>query len=851
MATRIGVGLGHRRPLIPITDGSRPLGKAAPDNRPEPPLTPRERRMADLFANATNGLPAEAITSALYGNYEPYATALRDAYLAIQPELADLILEEYGDAGTQTAEQTKTEVTRLYRRMGLFRKETITPEYMVSSFRFDRTSPQARRYAQSTASRLVTNTTAEGVETLRAVVTEAYTVGRTPQTLAQNLYTALNNQDAFQPTTEGAQTLARFFGVQAHGLTTRYEQAVVNRATTLANDLAARGITGEKAAKEIQKKSQAYADKLRRARSKTIARTELLAANNAGKLASMKEAVDQGLASRENSRKQWRTGRFDVCPICVNLHSSEPVPLDEDFAGRFAYPPAHPNCRCTIAFLPNIEHYQPGKPYGTNTPDDPLGIKPPDGGGITPGEPLPGLPEGVAPQAELVDVPAPAPSPSPLNVGVTDEERRQLEHLRKPYGDLVDRPQGATPHFGHRETRETAQAFDTLEGIGERAAKALDDELLKGLSPEQRRKIAQLNDEYEQAVLKAEALKLKQLKAEYEAFAERLDDAAEQATDPESRELFRKTAQRVRGRGAKATFKDPGEIISDADWRDASKALQIEQRVTGEIMSDAWGALGETGQLPIHRLRKTEVQTRNLLRRARKESQLFQEAEKAADEAIAERFKKLAELKNIDPRRDPAKVEAALLKLLEASRPGYGTGAVQGIFNKAARQPAWATDPDVLDFVNKRLPKEWAESMEAKYAGDIVPVLTSHGGYFQDKARGGIVAVSGDGQKLKSTLLHELTHVVESSRRGVVQAERLYYNRRATKLGGNLKRRTLYGSSGEHYYDLELGEDYAAKVYQDDYYELLTMGIERIFRGDIATMPPDYLHFVLGSLIGL
>jgi len=433
MSGSVRVGCGCGRPHTPITYGD-PISKAQIGKRPTP-ITATERRMADLLATATDNIPEETITAALTGNYEPYSLALQEAYRKIRPDLEDCYLTTYDDAGVKEAEVLKTELRRLYREAGLLRKENVTPEYLISAFRFDRTSPTARAYAQTYSARLVTNITKENVATLREAVAKAYTVGATPGSLQQSLYKILNNQAVFSPSSSGAQTLAKFYGVHAHGLTTRGENAVINRATKIALDLDKRGITGQKALDEVKRKSQAYADKLRRQRSKTIARTELAFANNAGKQAAFEKTVADGLASKENSRKQWKTNRFDVCPICRPLHGTT-VKLDEEFSGKYKHPPAHPNCRCTMNFVPNIKHYQAGQPTGLGTPESPAGLTQPQ---IPSGAPsLPTAPTTpVAPAATPTPVtPAtvevPQPTLPPRTIEVPAGHRTILEDLEIP-----------------------------------------------------------------------------------------------------------------------------------------------------------------------------------------------------------------------------------------------------------------------------------------------------------------------------------------------------------------------------------------------------------------------------------
>jgi HK97 family phage portal protein len=76
-----------------------------------------------------------------------------------------------------------------------------------------------------------------------------------------------------------------------------------------------------------------------------IARTEVIDASNSAELEAYKQ-------SEVIEKKEW-LAEPDACEICINL-SGEVVELDKGFGGgEFDYPPAHPNCRCTI--LPVVE----------------------------------------------------------------------------------------------------------------------------------------------------------------------------------------------------------------------------------------------------------------------------------------------------------------------------------------------------------------------------------------------------------------------------------------------------------------------------------------------------------------
>lgn len=77
-------------------------------------------------------------------------------------------------------------------------------------------------------------------------------------------------------------------------------------------------------------------------RATTIARTEIIRANNQGHLQSFK---DSGVVEK----KEWSTAEDgDVCEECMANEDQGPIGLDQDFDSGDDAAPAHPNCRCTI-----------------------------------------------------------------------------------------------------------------------------------------------------------------------------------------------------------------------------------------------------------------------------------------------------------------------------------------------------------------------------------------------------------------------------------------------------------------------------------------------------------------------
>ena len=112
------------------------------------------------------------------------------------------------------------------------------------------------------------------------------------------------------------------------------------------------GVNDNKTTKEIKEDIKVKFDKFSDWRADMIARTETNRVINEGKILGYKESGLEG-------NKVWMTAPYEPTrssEICQNLKGQE-VGLDEEFIDpdtrkSFFSPPAHPNCRSTIAFKP-------------------------------------------------------------------------------------------------------------------------------------------------------------------------------------------------------------------------------------------------------------------------------------------------------------------------------------------------------------------------------------------------------------------------------------------------------------------------------------------------------------------
>jgi predicted ABC-type ATPase len=111
---------------------------------------------------------------------------------------------------------------------------------------------------------------------------------------------------------------------------------------------------------DIEKKLNRYQRTLLKARSETIARTEIMRAANQGQRASWQEAVRQGLLRPADWQRVWYTVMDErLCETCGPMHE-EAVGFDDEFMG--GDPPKHPNCRCTVKLgraVKAFEKYNP------------------------------------------------------------------------------------------------------------------------------------------------------------------------------------------------------------------------------------------------------------------------------------------------------------------------------------------------------------------------------------------------------------------------------------------------------------------------------------------------------------
>jgi len=126
---------------------------------------------------------------------------------------------------------------------------------------------------------------------------------------------------------------------------TKYEQNEINR-------LIKAGVSEITARERASKSATSYSERLKTARAKMIARTEIQIAQNEGRLEGWQQASEAGYVD-PSSMKMWIIAQDErTCPICIEL-DGEIVPWNGIFSSGHETPGrVHPNCRCTMVIIP-------------------------------------------------------------------------------------------------------------------------------------------------------------------------------------------------------------------------------------------------------------------------------------------------------------------------------------------------------------------------------------------------------------------------------------------------------------------------------------------------------------------
>lgn len=315
--------LGNRPVLIRKAEDDNPLTRAMRNRSPAERvrtsvsrLTEREREIYRSVQNAVAALTNSADS----------AFVRRLVAEGVERVLNDISMRNFVGDLQPMVDALRQEVIRA----GVNHLPQL-PNGVGLRMRFDYLDPRAVAWANERAGELVRNLVDEQRNMLRNVISEGISDQITVDEMARNVREVVGLPEMWSETVPKAREreFAKWIGA--------------GRSVTEAARLADRFADG-------------YKQRLVNARAKTIARTEIMTAQNQGRWLSWAQGVEQGFIPK-NAQKEWIAAPGfgpapKTCDRCEPLNGLT-AKWDEEFPGaNVLIPPLHPNCRCTAVIVP-------------------------------------------------------------------------------------------------------------------------------------------------------------------------------------------------------------------------------------------------------------------------------------------------------------------------------------------------------------------------------------------------------------------------------------------------------------------------------------------------------------------
>jgi SPP1 gp7 family putative phage head morphogenesis protein len=312
---------------MPLVTNAVIISKARKKNDPtlrpvKAGLNKQEKEIFDIYVRALDNIGNDL-------NDTNVLRAIQEAIEAGTPEDASIALK-WGDFVTSLNKVVPNLANQVAASANISAKSL--PKRITIESNFTATDPRAIAWAQQRAGARVAGITRESQKAVA-------------ETIANGLKTSYTRQEVVE-------RLRKIVGLDA-----RQARALGNFYEKNLQQLLEEGYTYEEAVEEVTKLSKQYRERLLTQRATRIARTETLAAANAGRMLSWAEADSQGLLPPD-SVKRWKTATDErTCPVCRPLHNVS-VPWQSIFTTGDAMPPAHPNCRCTAVIIPGTQSFE-------------------------------------------------------------------------------------------------------------------------------------------------------------------------------------------------------------------------------------------------------------------------------------------------------------------------------------------------------------------------------------------------------------------------------------------------------------------------------------------------------------
>lgn len=396
--------------------------------------------MADACATITRQAMADVDMTAL-------VAALNDrdwhAVAAAIPDLSSVtvtITKAAGPTGGTGSSSTATQQSAEQLAQQLLTTFGDSQTFAASfAPRLDLVDPKMVDFARDRAGRFLTDLDANAIVNAREAVAFGIENGRTVRETARLL------QSTMYLPPRGMNAVENYF----KALVDQVEKGkALDEAARAAGAGRALAPTKFLDATNIDTLTQRYADRWVKYTADTVARTMTIEASNAGLIDGWNQAAEHGLFDASTATLVWYATDDDrTCPECDDLDGTEADFPDGGF-GDVDFPPAHPDCRCTVVLI---------TPDGVSTDIEDTGDVPDltgDEGDVTAGEGDVGAsedvgaadqPEGdtegvggdLAPVVEQVAYEGSAPTYDVASFSLTNEGSRQITNAA---ADLLDLP---------------------------------------------------------------------------------------------------------------------------------------------------------------------------------------------------------------------------------------------------------------------------------------------------------------------------------------------------------------------------------------------------------------------------
>lgn len=297
------------------------------------PLSTNEAKLADALArlmrSAGRKVDWDAVAAAVAAlRPEDINVLIVNLQQAVEGSLYTQLVDALGDALAEGGQAQERQIVRATEATPDWGGPTTVTGKPDIRYKFNRTDETAQRWAEMRAGQLVTAIGRSTEESVRRIIFEA-----------------------FRDQVSGDMTARRLRDVV--GLHPRWALAVYRFSEREYERLRKAGYTQDQARELEAKAAERYRNKLIRARSRMIARTEISTASNMGRQVAWMQGVNGGWVD-PLAQKRWSTSNRlagGPCERCAPMRG-ETVRVDMPFSNGLLTPPAHPNCVCTAVLVP-------------------------------------------------------------------------------------------------------------------------------------------------------------------------------------------------------------------------------------------------------------------------------------------------------------------------------------------------------------------------------------------------------------------------------------------------------------------------------------------------------------------